>query len=43
LWQTQIKDKVGAVYDLWIDMNEPAVFDSLGLAMPDSNLHKGKV
>ena len=31
------------LYDLWIDMNEPSVFETLGLAMPDSNLHVGAV
>ncbi len=36
-WKQIISEQLDPIYDLWIDMNEPAVFESLGLAMPNSN------
>jgi alpha-glucosidase (family GH31 glycosyl hydrolase) len=43
LWTTIIKESVHPLYDLWIDMNEPTVFESVGLTMPDSNKHFGNI
>lgn len=37
-WKQIISEHLDPIYDLWIDMNEPAVFESLGLALPDQSL-----
>jgi len=43
LWKKFIQENLSQPYDLWIDMNEPSVFEVLDLLMPESCLHFGRV
>lgn len=39
LYDTKVFNGTNYLYGMWIDMNEPAIFHSMDLRMPPTNLH----